>query len=101
MKDLQEIREEIRLICKEHPVMDDRVTALRQAGYQDIKYRYVKNLTTIIWDSNHGLLKVFELPRKMVYRIQVGYTELQRGYPAAWCLDISSEDVKYEPELPF
>lgn len=102
MKDLNEIVAEIKQICDEHPVMEDRVIALSQAGYQDIKYRYLKSLKTVIWsDSSHGLLTVFELPRKQIYRIQVGYTELQKGYPAAWCVDVSSTDVDYKPELPF
>ena len=41
------------------------------------------------------------LPKKKLYRIQIGYTELQKGYPAAWCVDVSSIDVVDEVELPF
>jgi len=41
------------------------------------------------------------LPKKKLYRFQIGYTELQKGYPAAWCVDVSSYDVMDRVELPF
>ena len=101
MKDLLEIRAEIKLICEENPVMDDRLSALRQAGYQDIEYRYVKGGNVVISSIDKGLLSTRHLPRKKMYRIQIGYMELHRGYPAAWSVDVPSIAVVYEPELPY
>ena len=102
MKDLNEIIAEIKMICEEHPVMEDRLTALKQAGYDDINYKYTKRHKIILYGINSaGLLETAELPRKGVYRIQVGYTELKKGYSVAWCVDVSSTDVEYKVELPF
>lgn len=92
MTDL-DILNEIKVICKNYPVMEERMEALKQAGYEDIKYHYVKH--------GKGLYGIQLLPKKHIYRIQIGYTELQKGYSAAWCIDISSIDVEYEEELPF
>jgi hypothetical protein len=101
MKDLLEIRAEIQQVCEENPVMDDRITALRQAGYQDIEYRYVKGGNVVISSSDKGLLATRHFSRKKMYRIQIGDMELHRGYPAAWSVDVPSITVVYEPELPY
>ena len=105
MKDLLEIRaeivEDIKKICKQYIVMEDRLTALKQVGYDDINYHYLKGYDVVINASNHGLFATRYLPKKNLYRIQIGYTELQKGYPAAWCIDVSSQDVIYVQELPF
>jgi hypothetical protein len=36
-----------------------------------------------------------------IYHIQIGYTELQKGYTVAWCIDVSMNDAKYIPEQLF
>jgi len=73
--------------------MSDRFEAIREAGYETIHYVYVK--------KNTGLYAATRLTKKQVYRIQIGHTELQKGYPAAWCVDVSSIGVVDEVELPF
>jgi len=93
MKTLTQIKNEIKGICKLYPVMEERIFALNQAGYGNIHYLYVKGST--------GLLAINHLKRKQIYRIQIGYTELQKGYPVAWCIDFTSIDVVDEVELPF
>lgn len=98
MKDLTDIIAEVKQICEDNPVMDDRLSALRQAGYQDIEYRYVKGGNVVISSSDKGLLTTRHFPRKKIYRIQIGDMELHRGYPAAWCVDVPSITVVYEPE---
>ena len=93
MKTLNQIISEIKEISNMHPIMQDRIEALRDAGYSTIHYVYVKRST--------GLYAATHLTKKQIYRIQIGYTELQKGYPAAWCVDVSSIDVVDEVELPF
>jgi len=93
MKNLNEIIREIKEVCKEHPVMQERIAAFKNIGYDNINYVYVKNIT--------GLYATTHLPKKHIYRIQIGYTELQKGYPVAWCIDVSSVDVVDDIELPF
>ncbi len=92
MKTLQQIIYDIKYICNQNPVMQDRIKALKEAGYENINYVYVKNM---------GLFESKHLSKKQLYRIQIGYAELQKGYPAAWCIDVSSIDVVDEVELPF
>jgi len=101
MKDLLEIISEIKEVCNANPVIEDRLTALKQAGYDDINYHYLKGHDVVINASSQRLFATRYLPKKNLYRIQIGYTELQKGYPAAWCVDVSSIGVVYEPELPF
>ncbi len=55
----------------------------------------------ILYGNEAGLLATAELPRKRIYHIQVGLTELCKGYNAAWCVDVSMDDVEYQPEQPF
>mgnify|MGYP001312023865 CR=1 FL=1 len=93
MKKLNLILTEIKDVCNKHPIMQDRIEALRDAGYSTIDYVYVKR--------NTGLYSANHLTKKQIYRIQIGYTELHKGYPAAWCIDLSSRDVVDEVELPF
>jgi len=93
MKTLNQIKNEIKEVCKHYPVMQERIIALKQAGHESINYVYVKR--------NAGLFATTHLSKKQVYRIQVGYTELQKGYPVAWCIDFSSIDVADDVELPF
>jgi len=101
MKDLLEIISEIKEVCKANPVMEDRLTALKQVGYDNINYHYLKGYDVVINGSSHGLFATRYLPKKNLYRIQIGYTELQKGYPAAWCVSVSSVGVEYEPKLLF
>jgi len=101
MRDLTEIIAEVKKIYTEHPVMEDRIEALEQAGYENIEYRYLKGYKVVIPSTNNGLLSTTHLPKKGLYRIQIGYTELKKGYPAAWCVEVSSEGVNYVKELPF
>mgnify|MGYP000885825423 CR=1 FL=1 len=93
MKTLNQIKTEIKEISNMHPIMQDRIDALREAGYDTINYVYVK--------QNTGLYAATHLTKKLIYRIQIGYTELQKGYLAAWCVDVSSIDIVDEVELPF
>lgn len=93
MKTLKQIIGEIKDLSQNHPIMQDRINALKEAGYDDIHYGYVKH--------SKGLFTAIHLPKKQLYRIQIGYTELQKGYPAAWCIDISSIDVVDDIDLPF
>jgi hypothetical protein len=101
MKDLTEVIDEIKEICKTHPVMQERIEALKHIGYENIEYRYLKSSLVLITSNYNGLLSARHLPKKKLYRIQIGYAELQKGYPAAWCIDVSSQDVKYVQELPY
>lgn len=93
MRTLNDIIKEIMDVCNQQPIMQERINALRQAGYDKIHYVYVKH--------GKGLFGAKYFPKKQIYRIQIGYTELQKGYPAAWCVDVSSIDVVDEVELPF
>jgi hypothetical protein len=94
MRNLNQIMSEIKDICKQYPVMQERMMALKDAGYDNINYVYRKR-------NHNGLYSAIHLPKKRLYRIQIGYTELQKGYPAAWCIDVSSKDVVDKVELPF
>ncbi len=90
---------EISTIIRDNPCLADRVKALEAAGYGDIVYVYVRNRSI-----NHkcGIGDLFYLPRKRMYRIQIDNTELNKNYPAAWCLNIPETDVVIEDkELPF
>lgn len=93
MKTLNQIITEIKDISNMHPIISDRFEALKEAGYETIHYVYVK--------KNTGLYAATHLTKKQIYRIQIGHTELQKGYPAAWCIDVSSIGVVNEVELPF
>lgn len=93
MRNLNQIIAEIKNICNQHPIMQERIIALKEAGYNTINYVYV--------ERSKGLFTTTHLPKKHLYRVQIGYTELQKGYPAAWCIDVSSIDVVDEVELPF
>lgn len=93
MRTLKQIIYEIKEISNMHPIMQDRIDALREAGYDTLHYVYVK--------QNTGLYAATHLTKKLAYRIQIGYTELQKGYPAAWCVDVPSTDIIDEVELPF
>ncbi len=93
MKKLNQIVTEIREICNKYPVMQERIEALKHVGYDSINYVYIK--------KGKGLYSTIHLPKKQIYRIQIGRTELQKGYPAAWCVDVSSIDVVDEMDLPF
>ncbi len=101
MKDLLEIITEIKEVCEEHPVMEDRLTALKQVGYENIEYVYLKGKNVVIQSPYSGLYEATHLPKKNLYRIQIGYTELKKGYPAAWCIELSGVDVQYVEEQPF
>lgn len=101
MRDLIGIITEIKEVCEEHPVMEDRFTALKLAEYENIEYRYLKGSKVVIPSTCNGLFSTTHLPKKQLYRIQVGYTELKKGYPAAWCIEVSDVDVQYVQELPF
>ncbi len=101
MKDLIEIITEIKEVWEEHLVIEERITALKQAGFDDINYRYLKGNNVLIPSTHNGLYAVTHLPKKHLYRIKVGYTEFKKGYPVAWCVEVSDADVKYVQEQPF
>ena len=92
-KDVDKLLTEIKDICNQHPILQDRIKALKDAGYDNINYVYVK--------QSKGLFTATHLDKNQIYRIQIGHTELQKGFPAAWCIDVSSIDVVDEVELPF
>ena len=73
------------MICDEYPVIEKRITALRQAGYNDIDFKYLKPTKMILYGNSAGLLSTAELTKKKVYRIQVSQ-ENSKGYNAAWWL---------------
>jgi len=98
-KTIIQIEVEISSIIHNNSNLSDRVKALEAAGYRDIAYVYVRNTSV-----NHrgGIGNLFYLPRKKLYRIQVGQTELKKNYPAAWCVNIpESETIIEHKELPF
>ena len=64
MRDLIEIVTEIKEICEEHIVMEDRLTALKQAGIDDIEYRYLRSGELVITPSSSGLYATRHLPKK-------------------------------------
>lgn len=107
MRDLNEIRDEIKAICDKHPDIKTRLSALREAGFEHINYKYLRNSKIILGGYTYGLLTTYELTRKKVYRIQVAYDDRKKGYEAAWCVDIPMEGIEYVPveepetELPF
>jgi hypothetical protein len=101
MKDLKETVAEIRVICEANPVMEERIPALKQVGYENIEYVYLKGSEVVIPSPYSGLYEARHLPKKNLYRIQIGYTELKKGYPAAWCIELSGVDVQYVVEQPF
>jgi hypothetical protein len=93
MKSLPEIQTEVQNIINTYPEMLHRLQVLKDAGYTNIHYVYVKN--------NIGLGGVLHLKRKHTYRFQVGYTELKKSYPAALVLDIPEASVDWYDNLPF
>jgi hypothetical protein len=93
MKTLKQIIGEIKEIDQNYPIMQDRINAFKEAGYDDIHFGYVKH--------SEGLFTAIHLTKKQLYRIQISYTELQKGYPAAWCIDVPSINVVDKVELPF
>ena len=91
-KTLEEVKEEIRNIINNNVFTADRLKALALAGYP-IKYAYIKGT---------GLCGVTYLKRKRIYRIQVAFGELKKGYPAAWVVDVYEKDLlSTAVELPF
>jgi len=58
--------------------MEERITALKQVGFDNINYVYLKGKNVVIPSTNHGLYAATHLPKKHLYRIQVGYTELKK-----------------------
>ena len=96
-KNLLDIVTEIKEICNQPLGMQVKIVALKIAGYKDVSYKYV----------NHGrfpnyantIFQVKHLRKKKVFRIQISDTEIEKDYPAAWCVDIPEENVIYEPEL--
>lgn len=97
MRNLYEIRDEIKVICDKHPDIKTRLSALREAGYEDINYKYLRNREGILGGYTYGLMTTAELQRKKVYRIQVSYYDLKKGNEAAWCVDIPMEGIEYVP----
>jgi hypothetical protein len=96
-KDWKAKKIEIAEICKEYPVLQERLDALAKSGYT-AEYKYLKNIT--------GLLSVNYLRKKKVLRIQVSYSELKKQYPAGWVIDLPAADFKETgmfdySELPF
>jgi len=38
MKTINQIIKEIKDVCNQHPIMQDRISALKEAGYDNINY---------------------------------------------------------------
>jgi hypothetical protein len=83
MKTIEEVAVEVRQIIKECPVLEDRFKALAKAGYNHIVHSYTKS---------GGIGQALHLKNKRIWRIQVSQSELKKGYPAAWCVEV---DDKY------
>jgi len=81
--------------------MEERITALKQVGFDNINYVYLKGSEVVVSSPYSGLYAATHLPKKHLYRIQVGYTELKKGYPAALCVEVSGVNVQYVKEQPF
>jgi hypothetical protein len=62
MKTLAELSAKIKEYCNQYPIMDDRIKALSDAGYKDIRYVHVKH--------NGGLCAITHLPTKHIYRFK-------------------------------
>ncbi len=92
MKLLTEIHAEVKAIIRDNPELPVRLKALTVAGYNNIKYVYVKNL---------GIGGVQHLKHKHIYRFQVAETELKKMYPATWCVDIPDANIDEYIDLPF
>jgi hypothetical protein len=90
IRDLETIHTEVMDICKKFPIVPERLNALEAAGYKPV-FKYIK--------SNGGYCSINKMQK--VVRIQVSQTELKKTYPAAWCVDIPLDEVKYILELPF
>lgn len=91
-KTLTEVKEEINSIIQKNVFTADRLKELASAGYK-IKYTYIKQ---------GGLGSVTYLKKKRIYRIQVAFGELMKGYPAAWVTDVYEKDLlSTVVELPF
>ncbi len=91
-KTLTEVKEEIGGIISTNNFIGDRLKALSGAGYP-IKYAYIKT---------GGLGSITYLKKKRIYRIQVAYGELKKGYPASWVTDVYERDLlSTEVEQPF
>lgn len=93
MTKLVEIQTEVQQIIKDNPVLETRAQALMDAGYADLKLCWIKN-------GQLGASK--HLKKKGVFRIQISYQFLEKGYPAAWCIDIPDTDIDEDyVDLPF
>lgn len=91
-KTLIEVKEEISRIINKYGFVGDRLRELNLAGYPT-KYAYIKE---------GGLGSVTYLKRKRIYRIQVAFGEIRKGYPAAWVVDVYEKDLMSKDiELPF
>jgi len=100
-KNLSDLITEIKEICKQHPLLEERLLTLKQTGFGSVSHQYVnKGGRNSLPSYANRLFEVNHLPRKRVYRIQISNTEVKKGFPSAWCIDIPSENVIYEPELP-
>ena len=101
-KNLSDIVTEIKEICKQHHDLEDRLIILKQTGFGNLSHQYVnKSGKSRLPSYGNRLFEVNHLPRKRVFRIQIGNTEVKKGFPSAWCIDIPSENVEYKEELPF
>jgi hypothetical protein len=81
MKTYAEQEKEILSIIDDNHWVDDRLSALRSAGYK-LEYCWVKN---------GGVGTTFYMRNKRVYRVQVASSEAKGRYSCAWCVVLPAE----------
>jgi hypothetical protein len=95
MRKLTEVKKEIKEICTGVDVVDEKVNALKAAGYENI------HIAKYSLSQSRGIYEEIHLKRKRVYRIQISDTWAVKRYPAAWAVDVSTEGIEsnQEPEI--
>lgn len=66
------------MIINEHMIIDDRLQALKNAGYT----------LTFSWVKKSAIGELFYMKRKRIYRIQVSPHEFRGNYPIAWYIEV-------------
>jgi hypothetical protein len=92
MRKLTEVKKEVRNICTGIVDIEEKVNALKQAGYVNI------HIAKYSLGQSRGIYEEIHLKRKKVYRIQITDTWAVKRYPAAWAVDVCAEGIEYEQE---
>jgi len=83
MKTYSDALEQINEIISQYHWVNDRLQALRDAGYT----------LDFSWVKGGGVGTVFYLKRKRIYRIQVAASETRGRWDCAWCVVLSAEQA--------